>query len=231
MKVQGAKWWQILDALFRVGGTNLLSPKLKKNVASRLANVVEGVQVAQKASGIPYPEYYIEPVLTLVESRDNLGGVGVLYARTVPLDANGRISIVVQFSAPLVLFGTKSFLRIIVAHEFLHYVDLVKHFSKMDIATQITSSSVFEETYQDASRALDPSIVYKEKKLISQLKKKETGGFTDDKLNEKIRIKWIEKGLPTVRLPVGQNQQRISIDSITRTRFEAKVVDLVSRLK
>ncbi len=113
-----------------------------------MENVVYGVKVVENASGINYPPYYVEPVLTVVESQDNLGGIGVLYARTVPVDATGKVSIVVELSAPLILFGTKTFLKIILAHELLHYVELVKSFTRMDIASQITSSSIFEEQYQ-----------------------------------------------------------------------------------
>ena len=219
-----------MDALFRVESTNLLDKKLKNSIAAKMKNVIDGVKVVETASGINYPPYFVEPVLTVVESQDNLGGIGVLYARTVPVDANGIVSIVVELSAPLILFGTKTFLKMILAHELLHYVELVKNFTRMDIASQITSSSIFEEQYQDASRAVDPAKVYREKKLVSMLKKREVEGFADEKLNEKCKVKWIEKGLPVHRIPIGQNQASVSVESIVRTTFDSKVKELVSKI-
>jgi len=219
-----------MDALFRVESTDLLDRKLKKSIATKMKNVLEQVKAVESASGLTYPPYYVEPVLTVVESNDNMGGLGVLYARTVPVDANGSITIVVELSAPLVLYATKSLLKTILAHELLHYVELVKNFSRMDVASQITTSSVFEEQYQDGSRAVDPSFVYKEKRLISLLKKKETEGFSDSKLNEKCRLKWIERGLPVHKIPIGTNQASVSAESIVRTNFDPKVKELISKI-
>ena len=219
-----------MDPLFRVETTNLLDKKLKNRIAARMKNVTEGVKLIEHASGISYPPHYVEPVLTVVESQDNLGGIGVLYARTVPVEANGKVSIVVELSAPLVLYGTKAFLKMILAHELLHYVELVKNFTSMEISSQITSSSIFEEQYRDASRAVDPAKIYREKKIVSMLKKREVEGFADEKLNEKCKAKWIEKGLPVHKIPVGENQATISVESIMSTSFDPKVKELVSKI-
>lgn len=219
-----------LDVMFRVEATNLLAPKMKKSLAAKLKNILEGVKAVEKASGFAFPPYFIEPVLTVVESQDNIGGLGVLYARTRPVESSGVVVILVELSAPLVLFGTKSFVKQVLAHEMLHYVELVRSFAKMDIASQITSSSIFEERYEDSARAVDPSKVYSDKKLVALLKKKERTGFSDEKLNEKCRIKWIEKGLPTTKMPVGRNQANVSVESIMRTKFDPKLKDFVARL-
>ncbi|MHB8567044.1 MAG: hypothetical protein ACYC7D_02500 [Nitrososphaerales archaeon] len=209
----------------------MLLPKLKKSIASKMKNVIEGVEATEKSSGLQYPPYYVEPILTLVESRDNVYGLGVLYARTRPVESNGTVRIVVELSAPLLLYGSKSLLKVILAHEMLHYVELVRRFVKMDLVTQITSASIFEEGFEDASRAIDPSKVYKDKKLIALLRKKEKTGFTDEKLNEKCRVKWIEKGLPIAKIPAGRNQASISVESIMRTNFDPKVRDLIANIQ
>lgn len=219
----------ILDVMFRVGGTNLLGPTMKKTISAKSETILEGVKAVEKASGFAFPPYYIEPVLTVVESHDNIGGLGVLYARTRPMESSGTIVILVELSAPLVLFGTKSFLKLVLAHEMLHYVELVRNFTKMDIASQITSSSIFEESYEDSTRLVDPSKVYSDKKLVGLLKKREKTGFSDAKLNEKCRLKWIEKGLPTTKIPVGSNQSNVSVESIMRTKFDPKLKDFVAR--
>ena len=226
-------WHDILDPLVRIESSNLLNQRTKKSIAAKVKNLLDGVSSVEHSTGTPeirYPPYFVEPVLRVVESSDNIGGLGVLYARTIPVEANEQVGVLVEISAPLLLYGTKSLLKTILAHEFLHYVELVKRFSRMDVISQITSSSVFEEGFEDASRAIDPALVYKDKKLISLLKKRETTGFTDDKLNEKCRTRWIEKGMPTARLPVGRNQASVSVSSLMRTRFDPGVMELIARL-
>ncbi len=219
-----------MDPLFRVASTNLLPQKLKKSIGAKMKNVEEGIRVAERASGLSYPPYFVEPVLTIVESQDNIGGLGVLYARTRPVESNGMVAIVVELSAPLVLYGTKSFLKLVLAHEMLHYVELIRRFTRMDLVTEITSSSIFEEKYADAARAIDPSKVYSDKKLVASLKRKEKSGFSDEKLNEKFRKKWMEQDLPVAKIPVGANQANFSIEAIMRTKFDPKLKELVSKL-
>lgn len=195
-----------------------------------MKNVYSEVSLVEKLSGLKYPQYYIEPVLTIAESSDNMGGIGVLYARTIPVEVDGRIEIVVELTAPLILFATKATLRLVLAHEFLHYVELVRSFSKLDIVSQTISSSLYEESFSDFSRALDPSKIFSNKKLIRDLKKKTSNGLTDEKLNEKCRTKWLEKGLPVTRIPLSQNQLKVSIESVMRSNFDPKLQDLVENL-
>ena len=159
-----------------------------------------------------------------------MGGLGVLYARTVPVDVNGRVEILVEVTAPLLLYSTKVTLRLVLAHEFLHYVELVRNFTKLDVVSQITSTSMYEERYSDYSRAIDPSKVFSNKKLVSDLKKRTSAGLDDEKLNEKCKTRWIEKGLPIAKIPLGSNQVRVSMESIVRSTFDPKVKSLVAGL-
>ncbi|MGI0078698.1 MAG: hypothetical protein ACRECH_03665 [Nitrososphaerales archaeon] len=208
----------------------MIDKRTKKSILSKMKRISENVRKVEDASGIKYPLYYVEPVLTVVQSAESaLDGLGVLYARTIPIESAGRVTIVVQLSAPLVLFGTPSILRLVLGHEFLHYVELVRQFVSMDITTQITTSSVFEERYTDSSRAVDPSMVFKDKKLARELRRKFSSGLDDPKLNEKCNSQWIEKGLPIQRLTLGKNQASVSIEAIMRSEFDPKVRELIMR--
>lgn len=197
-----------------------------------MKNVVEGVQSVEKASGIRYPPYYVEPVLTVVPATGNVpDGLGVLYARTIPVEFEGTVRVVVEISAPLVLFATKATMKLVLAHEFLHYVELVKNFVSMDIVSQITASTIFEERFTDSSRAVDPARVFSSKKLVRDLGRKTSVGLDDPKLNEKCNDKWISKGMPMRRLAMGSNQVSISVQAIGHSKFDPKVIELVSRIR
>ncbi|MCL5067133.1 MAG: hypothetical protein M1368_02115 [Thaumarchaeota archaeon] len=220
----------VVDALFKIPNCGFLDKRTKKSIATKLKKVEAAIKEIESYSGITYPPYFVEPVLTVVEASDNIGGMGVMYARTIPVEANGTVQIVVEVSAPLLLYSTKKTLRLVLGHELLHYVELVRDFTKMDVVSQITASSMYEERYSDYSRAIDPSKVFTNKSLIRDLNKKTSAGLDDEKLNSKCKEKWIEKGLPVRKIPIGQNQVNVSVESIVRSNFDQKLVELVSRL-
>ncbi|MGI0091010.1 MAG: hypothetical protein ACREBS_04825 [Nitrososphaerales archaeon] len=219
-----------LDALFNIHRTERLDKRTKKSIETKMKNVESCITEVEKYSGLKYPSYYIEPVLTVTDSEDNIGGLGILYARTIPFEVKGRIEILVELTAPLLLYSTKATLRLVLAHEFLHYIELVRNFTKLDLVSQITSSSVYEERFTDSSRAVDPSKIFSNKKLVRDLNKRASAGLDDEKLNEKCKIKWIEKGLPIAKIPLARNQTRVSIEAIVRSNFDGRVRELVNKM-
>ena len=164
-------------------------------------------------------------------SSDSSGEIGILYARTIPAEVNGKISILIQLSAPLVLYASKSILRLVMAHEFLHYLELVNQFSTGKLLSEISPTSFFEETYEDAKRAIDPAKVFpRKKKLTKDLGREFQAGFSNEKLNEKCRKSWIEKGLPTAKIRMGANQIKISMNALAKSSFDPEAVKLLSTL-
>lgn len=214
----------------KVQGSSLLDKKTKRSVAAKIKNVYEAIQTIEQMTGVKYPIFYIEPVLTVSSSNGPAETLGVMYARTIPIQVKQGVAIVVELTAPLILYATKATLRIVLAHEFLHYVALVRSFSRMDVTTQITADTLFEERYADSSRAVDPSIVFGNKRFAKALAKKTGAGLDDPKLNEKCRSKWLEKGMPVTRISMGTNQVSIAVDSILRTEFDPKVREIASRI-
>jgi hypothetical protein len=212
--------------------SSTLSSKMKRSIGLRMKNLTESIAKVEHESGLRYPPYFVNPVLTLVPSSDNMiDGIGVFYARTIPIPFQGKIQIVVEFSAPLVLYATKKTMQLVVAHELLHYVELVKNFTSMSVISQITPSSIFEERYTDSSRGIDPALVFKNKRLVKELMKRASAGLDDQKLNEKCRIRWIEKALPMEKLPLGSNQVIISAESILSADFDPRLKEILSTIK
>src|SRR6202035_5257567 len=96
-----------MNPLFKIETTTLLKNALKKKISLKMKNVLAAVSEIESYSGLRYPTYYIEPVLTVTTSQNNADGIGVLFARTIPLENRATIEIIVQISAPLVLYATK----------------------------------------------------------------------------------------------------------------------------
>jgi len=220
-----------LNALFKVDSSGLLGSKLKKRIGLKMKNVLSGISEIEKFTGLNYPNYYIEPVLTVTVSQNNADGIGVLYARTIPVEKLGRVEIVVQLTAPLLLYSTKATMRLVLAHEFLHYLELVRNFSRGLVSSQLASDSIFEEEYMDSTRAVEPSKVFKNKKIVRELDTKMKNGLSDDKLNEKCKVNWIETGLPMARIPMGRNQVKVSMESVLKSSFDPQVAKFVSELQ
>jgi hypothetical protein len=202
---------------------------MKTSISRKLKTVMSLLEEIELSSNIRYPPYYVEPVLTVAESGDNVGGLGVLYARTIPVEQGGVVQIVVEITAALLLYATRKTLKLVLAHELLHYVELVRSFSRMELTSQITAGSIYEERYRDGSRAIDPGKVFSSKSLVRDLRKKTSTGLDDEKLNEKCKTKWIEKRLPVKKISIGMNQVNLSMEAIARSNFDPKVVELVSK--
>ena len=101
-------------------------------IQKRFHLVSDGIMRIEKASSIKYPTMYVEPSILISGSTNSLD-VGILYARTIPLIVHDSIHVVIQISAPLVAYGLKGTIHAILAHEFLHYLELVTRLSKTEL--------------------------------------------------------------------------------------------------
>jgi len=199
-----------------------------KKINSRLKFLEEGIKRVEKASGLKYPPYYVEPFLPIMSSELEPSQIGVVYARTLPLEVGEALEIVVQITAALVAYGSKATLHAVLAHEFLHYASLVKGFSSREMLSAELTSSMFETVHVDTSGFSRLERLYKDRSLRRLLKKKFSNGLVDEDLHEKVLEHWLAKGLPTIRLTPDSNVTRLSIQSILNLRFDQS---LLARLK
>jgi hypothetical protein len=213
-----------------------LKPAVAKKVKAKSKNIVAAVARVERASGLAYPPYYVEPSLPLATTSVEFGSVGALYARVIPAKFEGRLTIIVQFTAPLLIFGLKGTVEAVAAHEFTHYVDLVRRFSRMQVTSDERVSTLFESEYADEERVVDPMKIFtNDKKLAALVEKKFRGGLSDDKLNEKVAKSWIEKGLPTKRVAPEENVVSVGVGVIANTVFDpmvlAKIMELEAKVQ
>ena len=209
-----------------------LKPAVAKKVKAKSKNIVAAVARVERASGLAYPPYYVEPSLPLATTSVEFGSVGALYARVIPAKFEGRLTIIVQFTAPLLIFGLKGTVEAVAAHEFTHYVDLVRRFSRMQVTSDERVSTLFESEYADEERVVDPMKIFtNDKKLAALVEKKFRGGLSDDKLNEKVAKSWIEKGLPTKRVAPEENVASVGVDVIANPVFDPMVLAKIRELE
>src|SRR5262245_23074019 len=198
------------DPLYKVHNAYQLgqiSRKVYDVIIKRFRLVREGIRRVEEASGLNYPYYYAEPSLVISTSAVEFTEVGMLFARTIPVvDAQRQLHVVVQITAPLISYGLKGTIHAILAHEFMHYLELINKILKMKVISDEVSGTLFEGTYTDASRLVEERAVFKsDPALIRHITAKFPEGFRDLKLEEKAIKTWMNKGLPTSKVSLDAN--------------------------
>jgi hypothetical protein len=210
-----------------------LPQKIYDLVIKRFSLVTEGIKRAEAASGLKYPYYYVEPSLVVSTSAVEFTQMGILFARTIPVVGDGnRLRVVVQVTAPLIAYGLKGTIHAILAHEFMHYLELVSRIAKMRIISDEVSGTLFEGTYADAGRLLEERAVFKsDPTLIKHITTRFPEGFRDLKLEDKVIKMWMNKGLPTTKVPIDANVIKIPIEAIANLQVEQTVKDKVAEFE
>ena len=207
----------------------LLPKKIYSLIIERFPVVISGINRIEKASGINFPIAYVEPSIVLSQSHSSTD-LGILFARTTPVVTAEKLEIIIQITAPLVAFGLKGTIHAILAHEFLHYLELVRRISKMEILSDELSGNLFESVYSDATRLFDPRAVFDDKTLLLHITKKFPEGFRDYKLEDKVVKFWIEKNLPTTKVTMDTNIAKIPSEILAKTKFDPKLEQKLDEL-
>jgi hypothetical protein len=204
---------------------------IAKKIRLRM-NVVQGaVHRVEKASGLRYPPYYVEPALPVSKSGSEFGQMGVLFARVIPTTVNSSVVILVQFTAALVAFGTKGTIEAVAAHEFTHYVDLVRRLSTTNVTSDEVATTLYEASYADAERTVPPKLIFSEKSLVGLISRKFKNELTDPALNKKVGDAWIAKNLPIRWVGPEENRVRIPMGVVAGTRFDPGVLSKLAELQ
>ncbi|MCP8311225.1 MAG: hypothetical protein L6N95_02065 [Candidatus Methylarchaceae archaeon HK01B] len=197
-----------------------LPSSISKKIKKRIEYVEDGVAKIESASGLKYPSYYIEPNLPLSSSQIEVYQLGVIYARTIPIETFSGLEILVQLSAPLVAFGLKTTIRAVLAHEFLHYIEFMRRFNKLDIVSDSLSTSLFESLYSDYEKLFEPKLIFKDRRLVKLVDEKFSNGLNDKRLHEKTLKQWIERGLPKENLSPESNILRVPVSLILNMKID-----------
>jgi len=156
---------------------------------------------------------------------------GILFARTIPLVLEDKLQVVIQISAPLVAYGLKGTIHAILAHEFLHYLELIRKVSKMEMLSDEISGNLFENVYADETRLFEPKAVFNDRTLLLHITKKFPSGFRDYKLEDKVIKNWIEKKLPVSNITLDSNIMKLSATSLAKIKLNPEFVKKIEALE
>ncbi len=187
-------------------------------IKKRFPLAVSGINRIENASGINYPIAYVDPSIVLSSSSSY--DYGILFARTIPLIFENQLQVVIQISSPLIAYGLKGTIHAILAHEFLHYLDLIRKVSKMELLSDEISGNLFENVYSDSTRLFEPRAVFNDKTLLLHITKKFPAGFKDYKLEDKTIKFWIKKDLPTTNITMDTNIVKLSTEVLSKIKLD-----------
>jgi len=198
---------------------------------SRFHIVLSGIDRIEQASGIQYPVAYVEPSLVLSSPNPNSYEYGILFARTIPVMFEEKFQVVIQISAPLIAYGLKGTIHAILAHEFLHFLDLMRKISKMELISDEISGNLFENVYSDETRLFEPRVVFKDRTLLNHITKKFPAGFRDYKLEDKVMKFWAERNLPKSNISLDTNTVKLSAESLSKIKLDPAFILKIQQLE
>ena len=223
---------RLLDPLVKIhqaASKGAIPSDILKLVDSRFNLVVSGIDRIERASKIAYPIAYVEPSIISSKAAGSYG-YGLLYARTIPLIADKKLRVVIQICAPLVAYGLKGTIHAILAHEFLHYLELVRRISSMDIVSDEVTGNLFESVYADESRLIEPRAVFDDRNILLHITKRFPEGFRDYRLEDKVENLWLKRQLPRTNITLDTNTLKLSAESISGIRFDSKLLARIDNI-
>ena len=200
-------------------------------VVKRFPITVDGINRIEKASGIRYPTAYVEPSIVISSPNPNSYEFGILFARTIPIFFDEKFHVVIQISAPLVAYGLKGTIHAILAHEFLHFLELIRKISKMDLLSDEITGNLFESVYADETRLFEPKVVFKDRTLLDHITKRFPAGFRDHKLEDKVMKFWLEKNLPKINISLDANTVKLSAESLSKIKLDPVFLHRIDQLE
>jgi len=198
-------------------------------IKKRFPLAVTGINRIEDASGINYPIAYVDPSIVLSSSSSY--DYGILFARTIPLIFENQLQVVIQISSPLIAYGLKGTIHAILAHEFLHYLDLIRKVSKMELLSDEISGNLFENVYADSTRLFEPRAVFNDRTLLLHITKKFPAGFKDYKLEDKTIKFWIKKDLPTTNITMDTNIVKLSTEVLSKIKLDKTLLKKMAELE
>jgi len=142
-----------------------------------------------------------------------------------------KFHVVIQISAPLVAYGLKGTIHAILAHEFLHFLELIRKISKMELLSDEISGNLFENVYTDETRLFDPRVVFKDRTLLNHITKKFPAGFRDYKLEDKVMKFWADRNLPKTNISLDTNTVKLSVESLSKIKLAPAFISKIEQLQ
>ena len=131
----------------------------------------------------------------------------------------------------MIAYGLKGTIHAILAHEFLHFLELLRKISKMELLSDEISGNLFENIYSDETRLFEPKVVFKDRTLLNHITKKFPSGFRDYKLEDKVIKFWADRNLPKSNISLDSNTVKLSAESLASIKLDPTFLIKIKQLE
>lgn len=224
-----------IDPLFKVKlayENKIIGEKTFNLILKRKTIIDNEINKIHRLTNIEYPQYFIEPSLLIATSPLEYEQFSIMYARTIPIcNRENKIEIFIQLFTPLVIYGLRGTIRSVLAHEFLHYLDILNKIINLEVISDTLNNTLFENIYTDNEKLFDHNKVFKKDRYLTKIiSKKFENGFNDEKLNNKSLKLWIQKKLPIEKLSIDDNYTKLLFTSMVNTEIDEVTKKKIARL-
>ena len=222
----------ILNPLVKINESyakGFLPKNIFLQIKKRYSIVASGITRIENSTRIKYPAVYIEPSLLLSNYSDK-PDYAILFARTIPFIHDDKFTVFIQISAPLIAYGLKGTIHAILAHEFLHYLDLINKISKNKIISDEISGNLFENMYADTTKLFQPRAVFNDKTLLNHITKKFKPNFSDIKLENKTINFWLKKNLQKTIIHLDDNTIKLPMKSLSKIKLQSDLLTKIDEI-
>ena len=195
-------------------------------VRARLRVLEEAIRDVEAASGVPYPHPAVAPYLIVLVYAADVFIEANTYARVLvrPSEASG-LEFSVEFTAPLLLYGSRRTIEAVAAHELTHYLLYAKKFHDYGAVQLLPPEGYFEAFEVDEELAVPPERVFRPRsRFIRLLRTRMAEGLRDRALDARTQRYWVARGLPVIRLTQEQNLVRIPVEYAARFRADERLL-------
>ena len=141
------------------------------------------------------------------------------------------MKVFIQLFTPLVIYGLRGTIHSVIAHEFLHYLDILNKIINLEITSNTPNDTLFENIFTDNEKLFDHFRVFKKDRYLTKMiTKKFENGFLDEKLNNKSIKLWIQKKLPIEKIPIESNYIKLPFLSLANTEIDEAIKKKISSL-
>ncbi len=188
------------------------------------------VKVVERNALLPYPDVRVDPRLTIILHEAFVQAV--LHAYLDVKRTKKGVKPLVTVSLPFLCLARKQQMTAVLAHEFLHYINMAMKFLGSDVFSlqqrfggTITGHLLFDEAAQTPAEK-----VYKGRYLRELISKRFHSVINDESLTSRIEDEWVDIGLPTTTLGSEDLVVHLSMEEFVNMTFPSEVLRRASQI-
>ncbi|HID72334.1 TPA: hypothetical protein EYP38_00195 [Candidatus Micrarchaeota archaeon] len=220
-----------VDLVLKAADANEIPYTIAFKVLEKVRLLHKVMLSIERETGVKYPHAIVMPCIFMVSHADFAETAVFAYLDLV--EKRGTVEPSVVVSTPLILYGTPTQVKAVMAHEFLHLVSLVMAVAEGRLLQQpevAEVSTLMGMLVADEARQVPPRAIFK-KRTVTLLRRTFNGGLKSKGLLRKLEENWLNRGFPVKRVPPSKLVTRVGLEALERLKLEPGYYQLMEKVK